>query len=601
MAAAALAACSAGGSDDESQASQPTDAAAAVETNGPTDAQVPEDDGEPATEEADDTLDVAPSSGPRRGGRLVVVTGTDPMPLEGFDPTDDACAWACRNVLDGVLETLTVVTPDGTVEPWLAERVTPDVSLTRWTVVLRDGIRFSDGEPLDARTVKTAFDDIVKSGDVSGPYVREARVLSVNVTDGLTLTYSLSEPNGGFPRALAGPMGRAFSVAEAARRQVDLTGLPIGTGPFVFSDATQLPDVIELVANDDYWRDGADGQPLPYVDEVVFSTEADAAARLASVREGTAHVISAREAAVVAEVAPGGPASVPASQPTADDLTVVANVEDNAGAVIFNTFRAPLNDVRVRRGLAYALDTAALAALTGADALGGVATQWWAPSSVWHSSDAAERWPRDDPAHARNLLSEYVNDASRSDARRRGTNIAFTLLCTDHPALAPLAAALEAQWEATGLVDVDVELVSRTALIGRVTGSVRDQPSFAGQFDAACWRLGGERDPWVMFDEAFGARTTSPLNVTNLADDALSAAITRLGATSDEAERERAADEITDALTTLVPNVYLTYATSAIIGNPGVGGVGATTLPNGDVVTGQHGGVGRYDEVWIRG
>ena len=57
----------------------------------------------------------------RVGGSATVLLAADPTPITGWTPWDHVCAWSCRNVLDQVLETITVVLPDGSTAPWLAE------------------------------------------------------------------------------------------------------------------------------------------------------------------------------------------------------------------------------------------------------------------------------------------------------------------------------------------------------------------------------------------------------------------------------------------------------------------------------------------------
>ena len=55
----------------------------------------------------------------------------------------------------------------------------------------------------------------------------------------------------------------------------------VGTGPFMMEEF--IPDErIVLVRNPNYWRKGADGKALPYVDKVIVTAGWDDAARLAA-------------------------------------------------------------------------------------------------------------------------------------------------------------------------------------------------------------------------------------------------------------------------------------------------------------------------------
>jgi peptide/nickel transport system substrate-binding protein len=82
------------------------------------------------------------------------------MTLEppGLDPTAGAASAIAEIVHYNVLETLTKIQSDGSVQPLLAERweVSPD--LKTYTFRLRKGVKFHNGEPFNAQTVKFAFE-----------------------------------------------------------------------------------------------------------------------------------------------------------------------------------------------------------------------------------------------------------------------------------------------------------------------------------------------------------------------------------------------------------------------------------------------------------
>jgi hypothetical protein len=77
---------------------------------------------------------------PKSGGAITVLLQDDLSPINGWAPWENICAWACRNVLDQVLETLTVVLPDGSVVPFLAKKINHNNNYTEWTVELRSGL-----------------------------------------------------------------------------------------------------------------------------------------------------------------------------------------------------------------------------------------------------------------------------------------------------------------------------------------------------------------------------------------------------------------------------------------------------------------------------
>ena len=76
----------------------------------------------------------------------------------GLDPTAKAGAEIAEVVLYTVFETLTKINSDGSVTSLLAEswEVSPD--LKTLTFKLRRGVRFQNGEPFNAQSVKFSFD-----------------------------------------------------------------------------------------------------------------------------------------------------------------------------------------------------------------------------------------------------------------------------------------------------------------------------------------------------------------------------------------------------------------------------------------------------------
>ena len=523
----------------------------------------------------------------RVGGSATVLLAADPTPITGWTPWDHVCAWSCRNVLDQVLETITVVLPDGSTAPWLAEQVEPNPTMLNWTITLRKGLRFSDDQPVTAQVIKEGYEEFLKKGEVTRGLLRDARINAVTVIDDHRLMFDLAEPNPALDIVLAGPIGRVFSI-EAAR--VDPSGFirgPVGTGPFIM-EPWEIGQPVKLSANSEYWRTGSDGTSLPYLDELIFREVADEQERIQSVQRGDADFAHSRSTLAI-------------SRARDLELTVISRNEDNVGVVLFNTVQSPVDDVRVRRALQMSTNQDVLIKASLGAGAGEPATQWFAPQSRWWSSLVAETWPDSDASAAKQLLADYVNDEDRSDRRTPGSQISIDLQCTDDIHMSSMIRELARQWEATGFVEVETETVTRSGLIQRVLGSVTDRPGFSGDFMATCWRVGGESDPAMMFGPLFGPIRTSPLNVSNLHSEPLTAFVELLHSSSVETVRQAAVEQIMLVLTEQMPMIYLSHAQSAVIGHPGTRGLGYWQLPNGNEVYGQVAGVGRWSDVWLSG
>ncbi|MED5542032.1 MAG: ABC transporter substrate-binding protein [Actinomycetota bacterium] len=521
----------------------------------------------------------------RSGGSATVLLAQDSHPLTGWTPWDHVCAWSCRNVLDQVLETLTVVLPDGTTSPWLAERVESNPTMLNWTVTIREGLRFTDGKPVTAHVIKEGYEEFLKKGEVTRGLLRDARINAVKVLDKYSLMIDLAEPNPGLDVVLSGPIGRVFSVESAMADPAGFLRSPVGTGPYII-DAWEVGEPLLLVANRDYWRKDADGVPLPYLDRLVFRQVVDENERIESVRSRDADFAYTRSALAI-------------ERARDLELTVVSRNENNVGAVLFNTLKAPADDVRVRRALQLSTNQELLIKSSMGAGAGERATQWFAPESRWWSGLAAERWPKTNTAQAKELLAAYVDDVDRSDRRAEGSKVVVRLQCTDDIHLSSMTRELARQWEATGFVEVELETVTRNGLIQRVLGSVTDRPGFSGDFLATCWRFGGESDPAMMFAPLFGPVRTSPLNVTNLHDESLTLLVDLLHSSRIETVRQAAVEQLMLAFVERMPMIYLSHAQSALVGHSDTAGLGSWVLPDGTGVLGQVAGVGRWAEVWL--
>lgn len=129
-------------------------------------------------------------------------------------------------------------------EPWLCASYTYDPDSCTYTLLLREGVTFSDGSPLTAADVRATLNRAKTSERYRD---RLSQVTSVKA-DGNTVTITLSAPNTGFPALLDIPIAKSGTEQNTA---------PLGTGPYLFSatDSTAC-----LVSNQSWWQGG--GQPV---------------------------------------------------------------------------------------------------------------------------------------------------------------------------------------------------------------------------------------------------------------------------------------------------------------------------------------------------
>ncbi|RAP40902.1 ABC transporter substrate-binding protein [Rhodovulum viride] len=251
-----------------------------------------------------------------------------------LDPTSGAAAATDEVVYANVFEGLTRFAADGTVGPGLAASWETNETATVYTFHLREGVRFHDGTTMEA-------DDVVFSLDrARGPDSSNAQkalfegIDSVAATDPLTVTVTLTQPDGAFPFKMA--WGDAVIVApETAGTEATA---PVGTGPFRF-DRWVHGDRVELVRNPDYWG------PAPALARATFKFIPDPNAAFAAMMAGDVDAF------------PNFPAPETLPQFEADPrFKVIVGTTEGETILALNNRRPPLDDIRVREAIAHAID-----------------------------------------------------------------------------------------------------------------------------------------------------------------------------------------------------------------------------------------------------
>jgi peptide/nickel transport system substrate-binding protein len=192
-------------------------------------------------ESAGPSSDAAPAGTPdapaarRPQGELKIASFVFPAT---FDPTRNTEGGAA--VRFGVGETLTRLTPDLKIEPWLAESVTL-IDPTTWRVVLRANARFHDGSPVTADDVARSFQRIWESQPAAAGFIPKETRLAV--LDARTLTFTTPTPLGGFRNTLSRPTFIVFKQTPAGS---------LLTGPYRPGQITS-EDQVTLTAFAEHW------------------------------------------------------------------------------------------------------------------------------------------------------------------------------------------------------------------------------------------------------------------------------------------------------------------------------------------------------------
>ncbi len=273
------------------------------------------------------------SGTPKSGGTLTEIFGTDPNNL---DPsTAPLTADNFARVATPLYDALVYVDPSGKIIPRLAESVTSTDNST-WSVKLRSGLAFSDGEKFDAQALKLNFDRYSKP---TATRTVDLRGATTNVLDATTVEVHLPKPNAYFPRALMAQSGMIAAPQTIDQWNAGKRPIPIAAGPFKLSDY-QPNTRYTYVRNTTYWN-----APRPYLDKLIINIIPQPTQGYNTFRSGQADIVG---------YSPGLPK-------VTDELKQAGYQRLNpsflGGQVFyFNLKKAPTNDVRVRQAIALSIN-----------------------------------------------------------------------------------------------------------------------------------------------------------------------------------------------------------------------------------------------------
>jgi len=255
-----------------------------------------------------------------------------------LDPTAGAAAAIDEVVYANVFEGLTRIDRNGVVQPGLAESWTISDDGLTYTFKLHDGVTFHDGTTFDSADVKFSLDRAMAEDSTNAQKGLFAGIASVETPDAGTVVITLSQPAGN----LLFNLGWGDAVIVAPESAAENKNTPIGTGPFKF-DRWVKGDRIEMSRNPDYW--GAPARLAKATIKIIPDPAAATAALLAG----------------DVDAFPNFPAPEAMAQFEADPrFTVVIGSTEGETILAMNNGREPLNDVRVRRALAHAIDRKAV-------------------------------------------------------------------------------------------------------------------------------------------------------------------------------------------------------------------------------------------------
>jgi peptide/nickel transport system substrate-binding protein len=342
--------------------------------------------------------------------------------------------------------------------PHLAESLEPNEDYDEWTLTLRDGVTFGNGDPLTAEAVQDSFARHQDPALQSTQFLQAISVTDMEVVDELTLVFTLDGPWPRFPYMLANLGGMITNPAVVEERGDDFNTNPEGAGAGPYEVERYAPgDELILRAKDDYW-----GGPV-CIEQLRFIWIPGA--------DGTydAFVADELEIAFLRE-----PQAI--AQAKDDGVRGFSTIQSAGAMLMLNQLSGPASDPRVREALAAAIDPEVVNQRAW-EGTGLAGTALIAEQSILYEGLEG---PQPDPDRAAELVEE---------AKADGWDGSLELLCPTDTTAQDICIAIKAQADAAGM-NMTIESLTTADLIERVL--------FERNFEASQFGMNiADAEPWI--------------------------------------------------------------------------------------------------------
>jgi peptide/nickel transport system substrate-binding protein len=283
---------------------------------------------------------------PKQGGTLKLGYGISQIP--DLDPAKVNLGIVAGELVSNLFSSLVQFDTQLGLIPDLAENWTVSDDGLIYTFKLRDGLTFHNGDPLKAADIVYTYERTIDP-DFASPHANKlALVDTVDTSDDLTVTFTLTAPFAPFMAVAAsrGP-GRALTpiskraFEELGEDQFDQT--PVGCGPFaIVPDTADLSSKFELVAFDG-WYGGR-----PFLDKIEVTIIAEPSSRISALEAGDVDMLDIVPTIGVAELTDN------------PDITLVQTPGTSWEGLALNFARPPWDNPDARMAVAKAIDRDAL-------------------------------------------------------------------------------------------------------------------------------------------------------------------------------------------------------------------------------------------------
>ncbi|WP_432840843.1 ABC transporter substrate-binding protein [Dactylosporangium sp. CA-092794] len=497
-----------------------------------------------------------PAGGTAKGGTLTILTSVSD---QQFDPAKSQNL--AITTLGLVLRRLTT----WDVQPGKPAQVVPDLATDTgrttdggktWTYTLKDGLRYADGTPITAADVKYGVErsfapelsgglgyhkGLLEGGaGYKGPYTG-GELASIEVPDARTVVFHLKTAYGDWPWIASMP---AFTPVPKAKDDPKVySQKPVASGPYQVEDYQQ-GKAVRLVRNPS-WDQATDPVRTAGPDRIVIQLAQDTTVQAQRLIADSGDDRNAFGAGFVP------PAQL--AQIEQNPAAKARLVTSDAGALAYlaiNTRRGPLQDLRVRQAIAYAVDKRAFQVSAGGAIGGDLASTLITPGIAGRAEyDLYPAGPSGDVAKAKQLLA----DAGQS-------TVSLTLLSrNDQPHLAQ-SQAIQQGLQRAGIT-VTIKPVDDTAWEAEVTGDRGDYDLTVSSWQPDFPSANGNIQPLFATSEIAGGG----YNISRYSQPEVDDLINRATAETDQAKAQQLWAQADKRIMQDAPVVPLIYTKNSFL------------------------------------
>lgn len=438
-----------------------------------------------------------------------------------------------------------------TLQPALADALSVSEDEKMYTLTLKQGILWQDGEPFAAHDVLFTFNALQNSA-YGSPLFDAYQNILVNQVDDQTVTFTLSEPYAAFPELLTVGILPAHLWEEVAPSNAKLVALnlkPVGTGPYILEktskDSSGILRSVTLRTSETYVG------TRPYLDDIIvkfFSSPADILQAVQTKRIDATAALSLSDALALTDDS---------------SLSITALPLTQYVGAFFNTKKDLLAQTDMRKALTLALDVPAITA----DATGGLGTPLGFALPGFFPTSASVQ----DTQTAGSLLDTLGYTLSEDGTRaKNGTPLSLTITTAERPELTRAAERIADAWRSLGIT-VSVNSLSA----GDMTTVFKEKT-----YDVliAAEQYGVIADPYPFWHSS--GKGTDGLNMSQFSTSATDEAVSTLRASSSLDKRGAAYTMLSQAMIAEMPAVFLFQNVLPLVHTTDIKGVTPQTVPS---------------------